>query len=103
MDRELRPCCGKPRILEHDDAPDQVDALFVELPDDRLRVVVAARRTDRVHERHRPRCERDVASLVLDVELDRVQALVLELGVLGELPRKRRQRSRDMDPPDLDR
>ena len=63
------------RILEDDDPADQVDALRVSQPCDLAGAVVGARGTDPRRERHRGRDEPDLAVLVLDVELDRVQAV----------------------------
>jgi hypothetical protein len=74
QDREVGALLGQDRILEADDTADHVDALPVEHPRRRPRVVVAARRTDTAGERRREAVEADLAVLVLDVELDRVQA-----------------------------
>ncbi len=88
---------GQPWILEHDDAPDQVHAGGVRLPRDRGRVVVALRAADLCRERHSARAEADLAVLVLDVELERVQALLAQLEVLLELPGHRGERGGDVD------
>jgi hypothetical protein len=60
------------------------------------RLVVAHRRSDLARERHGRGDEPDLAVLVLDVELDRVQTRAAELHVLLELPGQRRQRDGDV-------
>ncbi len=50
-------------------------------------VVVVARRADRAREWKSVRHEADLAVLVFDVELERGQALALEVDVLLELAR----------------
>ncbi len=44
------------------------------------------------------RCEADLAVLVLDVELERREAVALQIEVLVELARQRREAHRDVDP-----
>ena len=73
------------RILEHDDAPDQVHVLRVRLARDFVRVVVRLGSADPAGERDGRRLEGDLAAFVLDVDLDRVQALPAHAHVLAEL------------------
>ena len=101
LDRELRPAGREDGILEGDDTADQVDALPVREPGGFTRLVVRLRGADLTRERHRRREESDLPVLVLDVELDRVQALVDELQVLLDLPVQRGERHRHVDPADL--
>ncbi len=65
--------------------------------------VVVPHRPGLSRERHVRRREGDLAPLVLDVELDRVQPLLLERDVLLELAGKGRERSGHVDAPYLDR
>ena len=101
LDRERGLALGEPRILEGDDAADQVDALAVDQLRRLARPVVRLRRADGARERDGRRDEADLAVLVLDVELDRVHPLVDELQVLRELAVERGQRHRHVDPADL--
>ena len=90
------------RILERDDAADQVDARGVGLrarPRAGRKYGFAAPSLARA--RGAPRTKRDVAALVLDVDLDRVQAARCEREVLLELAGERHQRARDVDAADL--
>ena len=87
LDREIGAPSRELRILEADDAADHVDPVPMREGHQRLRVVVRARRTDRARERDIGRLEPDLAALVLDVELDRVEAVLREVDVLLELAR----------------
>src|SRR5207237_640662 len=77
---------GETRILEGHDAPDEIETRVVDLRGDTDRVVVPLRGADVAGERDVRRGERDVPILVLDVQLDRVQAVGLHRDVLVELP-----------------
>jgi hypothetical protein len=70
-------------------------------PSGLARAVVRPRGADLACERHGGGEEADLAVLVLDVQLDRVHALVDELQVLGELPVERGERHRHVDPAHL--
>src|SRR5262249_33723007 len=72
---------------------DQIEAGGVDLGDGALRVVVAHAGADLARKRHVHR-PADLAVLVLDVELDRVQAAVLHRDVLLELARDAGERHR---------
>ena len=100
-DREVRPLLGQDRVLEADDTADEVDPLLVEARGYLLGVVVAHRRSDPPGERRSEGVESDFAVLVLDVELDRVQAE--RRGVLLELPGNRGERHGHVDAADLGR
>src|SRR5438876_3614811 len=84
-DRERRLARRENRILERDDATDQVDARRVHLPSDEPRVVVALRGSNLPRERDACRGEADLAVLVLDVDLERVESLRLQRDELVEL------------------
>ena len=89
------------RILEAHEAPDQVDAGRVCLTRDGLRVVIRLGGAVSGRDRGRALDERDVAGLVLHVDLDRVQAVAPERQELLELAREAHQRPGDVDAPDL--
>ena len=89
------------RVLEHDDPPDQVDAGSMRLLRDLARVVVVLRSADLARERHGGTDEADLAVLVLDVELDRVQPAAFEREVRVELSGERGERGRHVDAADL--
>ena len=74
------------RVLERDDTADQVDACFVRLGRDRLRVVVGAGGAVLDGNRGSPLDERDAAGFVFHVDLDGVQAGLLQGQVLPEAP-----------------
>jgi hypothetical protein len=84
-DRVVGPVLGQNRVFEADHAADEVHPLLVDLRGDFLRVVVALRRSDLPGERRSEAVESDLPVLILDVELDRVQAECR--GVLRELAR----------------
>ena len=98
LDCQIRPPLRELRILEADDAADHVDAVPVGQRDERLRVVEGARRADGARERHIGRRESDLAALVLDVELDRVEPVALvgrrTPGTCREARQARRSRER---------
>ena len=87
-DRHVRPGRREDRILERHDAADEIDARLMREARRPARGVVIARRPDVPHERNTRRREPDLAVLLLDVELERGHAVVLEREVLLELPRK---------------
>ena len=91
------------RVLEDDHAADQVDALAVRHARHLRRLVVVAGGAGLPCEWHAEGREPDLAALVLDVELDRVQPVLRQRDVLVELPRERRERARHMDAAHLDR
>src|SRR5436190_17111966 len=99
MHRQLGPLRREHRILERDDAADQVDPVLMRQAHDLLRVVVRGGGSDLVRQRHARMVEADTPVLVLDVELDRVQARDDE--VLLKLPGQRAQRHRDVHAADL--
>src|SRR6185295_8221050 len=78
-------------------------ALAVHLAHDLPRVVVVAHGAGLPRERDTGRVEADLAALVLDVELDRVQPVPRQRLVLRELAGDRCQRGRDVHPADLHR
>src|SRR5713101_3264534 len=86
VNRELRVRDRRDRILEGDDTADQVDACPVRLRRGGFRVVVPASCAVLDGERGCALDERDVAVLVLHVDLDRVQAVALEREVLWNFP-----------------
>ena len=92
---EIGPRDREDGILEGHDAADQVDAVTVREPRDAPRVVVRPGRADRAGELRRAVDEADLPALVLDVELERVQAGKLQ--VLLEPTRQRRQRLGHVD------
>ena len=92
-DRQGGIAGGQERILEGDDAADQVEASRVDLRHGLLGVVVPLGGADPPRERDGRR-KADVAVLVLDVELDRVQSVLLERDVLVELPGEAGERHR---------
>ena len=102
LDGEVGTLAGEVRILEADDPADHVDALPMGERDERFRVVEEPRRADGVRQRHVRGREADLAALVLDVELDRVEAVALVADVLPELPGQRREGAGDMHAADLD-
>ena len=65
------------------------------------RVVVVLRRADLARKRDLRLTKSNFAVLVLDVELERVQAVLREGEVLVDLPRDGRERHRHVDAPDL--
>ena len=71
-DRQLGRARREDGILEGDDAADQIEARGMDLGDGALGVVVGLRGADLLRERNVDR-EADLAVLVLDVELDRVE------------------------------
>ena len=89
--------CESSGSSKHDEPPDQVDALGVELAGDLARLVVPHGRSDLARERHGRGREPDLAVLVLDVELDRVQPLLAQRDVLVELAVDRRERHGHVD------
>ena len=95
LDRQVRTGRGQRRVLEDDDAADQVDARRASLPGDSRGLVVRLRRADLPRERARGHQEADLAVLVLDVELERGQARDRE--VLVELARLVGERHRHVD------
>ncbi len=68
---------GQDRIAEGDEAADHADALLVQLLDGRPEVVDVANGADLPPERH-GRVPADDAGLVLEIELDRVDLLLLD-------------------------
>ena len=103
LDREIRPSLRELRILEADDPADHVDAVPVGQRDEGLRVVEGARCADGARERDVGRHEPDLAALVLDVQLDRVEPVALVADVLPELPGQRGERAGHVNAADLDR
>jgi hypothetical protein len=99
LDRELRPRGGDDRVLEGDHAADQVQPRSVHAAGRLPRLVVQARRAARPRQRHAGE-EADPAVLVLDVELDRVQAEPLQRDVALE-PAAPTVADRDVDAADL--
>jgi hypothetical protein len=89
------------RILEADDAPDQVDTRLVGLLRHLDGLVVVFRRPDLVRERDLRVAEPDLTVLVLDVELERVQPVLREREVVVDLARNGREGHRDVDPANL--
>ena len=100
--REVGSRLGKHRILEDDDPADQIDAVPVRKAGDLRGLVVRADGTDLGRQRDARRTEADLAALVLDVELDRVEPALAEVDVLLELPGKRRERAGDVHAAHLD-
>ena len=96
MEREPGPPLGDERILEGDDPPDQVETGGVHLACRGARVVVRLRGAGGPRERRRAADEADLAVLVLDIQLDRVEAGALEREVLVELAVQARERHRDV-------
>ena len=101
LDCELGTAGREARVLEDDDAADQVDALCVNLAGGLARLVVRLCGADLARERHPRGDKADLAVLVLHVQLDRVQPVVDELEVLLELPVERGERHRHVDPAHL--
>src|SRR5205814_8158766 len=89
------------RIFEGDDAPDQVDARGVRLLRGPAQVEVRARRAVGACNRRGAALERDVAAFVLQVDLDGVQAGLLQREVVLELAGQAHQRPRDVDAANL--
>src|SRR5918999_267149 len=85
MDREAGPPLGEEGILEDDDSSDQVEAALPDVAHHPARVVVVVRRADPLCQADGRTAEGDLAGLVLDVELDRVQTLARQVVVLLEL------------------
>jgi hypothetical protein len=83
-DRQLGGARREDGILEGDHTPDQIEARGVDLRDDPLSVVVGPRGSDLLRERNVDR-EPDLAVLVLDVELDRVEPRRFHRYVLVDL------------------
>ena len=102
LDGEIGPLARERRVLEAHDAADHVDAVAVSERDERLRVVEEPVRADRARQRHVRGRESDLSALVLDVELDRVEAVALVVDVLLELAGQRRERARHVHAADLD-
>ena len=102
LDGEVGTLARQSRVLEAHDAADHVDAVAVSERDQRLRVVEEPVRADRARQRHVRGRESDLSRLVLDVELDRVEAVALVVDVLLELAGQRRESARHMHPADLD-
>ena len=86
-----------------DDAPDEVDPARMYPTRDLAWVVVVARRARRSRQGNRGGREPDLAVLVLHVELERRQAVALQIEVLVELAWQRRERRRHVDAAKLDR
>src|SRR6185503_19178480 len=63
-DRHIGPGAGEVGVLEHDHAPDDIDALAVHLAHDLPRVVVVAHGAGLPRERDTGRVEADLAALV---------------------------------------
>jgi hypothetical protein len=101
-DREVRPALGEPRILEDDHASDQVDAPGVRRGRQLPWLVVRPRRAYLRRQRNRRGDEADLAVLVLDVELDRVQAFARQVQVLREPAVERGEGHRHVHAADLD-
>jgi hypothetical protein len=91
LDREVGARGGQRRVLEDDDAADQVDACGTGLKHRVRGLVVRSRGADFARDRARGHQEPDLAGLVLDVELERGQARDRE--ILVELPGPVRQRT----------
>jgi len=100
-DRELRVRDSRDRVLERDDAADQVDPGPVRLARGRAGVEVRPGGAVGARDPRRAADERDVAALVLQVDLDGVQAVALQREVLVELARERHQRPGDVHAADL--
>ncbi len=102
-DREVGPALGELGVLEHDHPSDQVDAGSFRLLRHLACVVVVLRSAHPARQRHGRTDEADLAVLVLDVELDRVQPAALERQVRVELSGQRGQGGRHVDAADLPR
>src|SRR5581483_6485664 len=104
LDAESGLAVRQRRVLEGDHAADQVDAGAVSLLDDLVHVVVRPGCADLPRQgRHVRADEADVAVLVLDVELDRVEAVRSETHVVLDPPGDRREALGDVDAADLGR
>jgi hypothetical protein len=90
-------------ILEDDDPPDEVEALLMDELRRRTGIVEVARRAHASRLAERVRHKPDLPVLVLDVELDRGQAVPLEADVFLELARDRSEAHRHVDAADLHR
>jgi hypothetical protein len=101
LDREVGTRRREDRILERDDASDQVDAVPVGELNRVLRVVVGPGRADRPRQLRGAPHEADLAGLVLDVELERVETG--QAQVLLEPPWERRKGLGDVDSAQLGR
>ncbi len=102
QDRELRTPVREDRVLEDDDAADEVQPATVNELRRVFRGVEVPRCSDLPGECRRTVGEPDLPVLVLDVQLDRRQPVSLEVDVLLELARKRGKRHGHVDASNLD-
>jgi len=100
-DGEVGARDGEDRVLERDDAADQVDAVLVCEPRGPPGVVVRPGGADRARQLRSAADEPDLPALVLDVELEGVEPG--QLQVLLEPPGQRRERLGHVDAPHLRR
>ena len=100
-DRQGRPLHREHRILENDDAADQIKPVVPRELDRPAGLVVVLGGPDRRRQLRLGRTERNLTVFILDIEFEGVQALIGHARVLLELAVEARERHRHVDAPNL--